>query len=260
MIVVGGTKLVLHDNDSPACVFQKKIEEVTTDAMFTCLEFQRQSEFAREHVEVRVKPRREVSRLASRPAGLAATRSSRPNRSSSSIGRARQRTSEAATHRPRLLYALATCQSTLQRRFSHYAHFVFETKNPPVSGRFSNGSDGTRTRDLRRDRPVRRSRRATTTPDERSHLQGFLLGRFSGYRMASWIVQPAFGPRVGHEMLAYKQTRRRWRNSRLTTSRPLRTLEVWRGKCAVSAGPRGPQESRKLEATPETIAAAAKCG
>jgi hypothetical protein len=42
----------------------------------------------------------------------------------------------------------------------------------PASGDFEDGSDGTRTRDLRRDRPIRVQRRLPTSNLERVHLQG----------------------------------------------------------------------------------------
>jgi hypothetical protein len=65
--------------------------------------------------------------------------------------------------------------------------------------------------------------------------------------MAPWIVQSAFGPRVGHEMLAYKQTRRRW--AQLTAHHfapapyPRSPEREVRGK----RGSRRPQESLKLK-------------
>ena len=68
----------------------------------------------------------------------------------------------------------------------------------------------------RRDRPIRRLRRSTTLDDEHPDLQGFLGMATSQYRMAVRIVQPAFGPRVGHEvLLKADQTRGRPRCLRL---------------------------------------------
>ncbi len=46
-----------------------------------------------------------------------------------------------------------------------------------------NGSDGTRTRDLRRDRPTQARRRVTTNFLERLHLQGFLTPEWPKHRM-----------------------------------------------------------------------------
>jgi hypothetical protein len=80
---------------------------------------------------------------------------------------------------------------------------------PPTKGRDVQvlyGSDGTRTRDLRRDRPVRGCRQAATGPHKRLHSQEFLAVTPSRYRMVPWIAQPAFGPRVGHEMLSRQMT------------------------------------------------------
>src|SRR6266571_8667730 len=63
------------------------------------------------------------------------------------------------------------------------------------------GSDGTRTRDLRRDRPNRARRRLAASSCERYHLQGFMTREPPRHRMVDPIVQSTFGPRVGHEML-----------------------------------------------------------
>jgi hypothetical protein len=77
------------------------------------------------------------------------------------------------------------------------------------AGTSKDGSDGTRTRDLRRDRPVRGLRRAAARPYEHPHLQGLFPVTLLRYRMAPWILQPAFGPRVGHGMLSLKPTHHR---------------------------------------------------
>jgi hypothetical protein len=71
------------------------------------------------------------------------------------------------------------------------------------------GSDGTRTRDLRRDRPNRAQRRSTTNVADRAHLQGFFAPRAPPLRMVEPIVQPGFGPRVGHGILSSWTTLRR---------------------------------------------------
>ena len=71
-----------------------------------------------------------------------------------------------------------------------------------------NGSDGTRTRDLRRDRPIRAQRRLTTNPTG--------LASFARLFCASVRVTPhgcvdpetAFGPRVDHKTLSSWTTRR----------------------------------------------------
>jgi hypothetical protein len=63
------------------------------------------------------------------------------------------------------------------------------------------GSDGTRTRDLRRDRPSQAPRRLATNSSVRPHLQGFLTHQSARRRMVEPIIQSTFGPRVGHEIL-----------------------------------------------------------
>jgi hypothetical protein len=80
------------------------------------------------------------------------------------------------------------------------------------------GSDGTRTRDLRRDRPSRAQRRPATNSCEWSHLQVLFALRPPRLRMVEPIVASTFGPRVGHEML-----------SGVTTNHtPLRVADVHR--------------------------------
>jgi hypothetical protein len=71
---------------------------------------------------------------------------------------------------------------------------------------FFYGSDGTRTRDLRRDRPNRAQRRPATTVSERPHLQAIWLCFPPLLRMAEPIVEVTFGPRAGHEMLSSAAT------------------------------------------------------
>src|SRR5215207_6590913 len=69
------------------------------------------------------------------------------------------------------------------------------------AGTSKDGSDGTRTRDLRRDRPSQAPRRLATNSAEWPHLQGFLTPGSTWHRMVEPIVQSTFGPRVGHENL-----------------------------------------------------------
>jgi hypothetical protein len=68
------------------------------------------------------------------------------------------------------------------------------------------GSDGTRTRDLRRDRPSRVPRRSTTNVSERDRLQALLALMAPPLRTVEPIVQSAFGPRVGYETLPLQTT------------------------------------------------------
>ena len=74
------------------------------------------------------------------------------------------------------------------------------------AGTLRDGSDGTRTRDLRRDRPSRPPRRPPTNSPERLHLQGSLLLESGCHGMVEPIVQPTFGPRAGHEILSSETT------------------------------------------------------
>jgi hypothetical protein len=55
----------------------------------------------------------------------------------------------------------------------------------PICRHFESGSDGTRTRDLRRDRPIRSQRPPTTNPSELPHLQGLFGSRLSSSRMVA---------------------------------------------------------------------------
>jgi hypothetical protein len=90
------------------------------------------------------------------------------------------------------------CQATVsKRRFCR----LRRQHNLPICRDFY-GSDGTRTRDLRRDRPSRAQRRLATSSSERPHLQ-VLFGPSSPLlRMVEPIVESTFGPRVGHETLS----------------------------------------------------------
>jgi hypothetical protein len=70
------------------------------------------------------------------------------------------------------------------------------------AGTSRDGSDGTRTRDLRRDKPSQLRRRPTTIPSVRPHLQALFAPRMPALRMVEPIVRSTFGPRVGHENLS----------------------------------------------------------
>src|SRR5438876_10730248 len=60
------------------------------------------------------------------------------------------------------------------------------------------GSDGTRTRDLRRDRPNRAPRRSSMDIAEQLHLQVLLARRLPLLRVVEPILESTFGPRMGH--------------------------------------------------------------
>jgi hypothetical protein len=75
---------------------------------------------------------------------------------------------------------------------------VETTKQAGLQEKSLSGSDGTRTRDLRRDRPNRVRRQPRTNESEQPHLQGVFAFGQSPFRMAAWILQPGFGPRMGH--------------------------------------------------------------
>src|SRR5919198_3841162 len=64
------------------------------------------------------------------------------------------------------------------------------------------GSDGTRTRDLRRDRPSRARRRRTKNSSEQSYLQALFLLPLHPLCVVEPIVASTFGPRVGHGILS----------------------------------------------------------
>jgi hypothetical protein len=85
------------------------------------------------------------------------------------------------------------------------------------AGIYKDGSDGTRTRDLRRDRPSRARRRPTTDASEHPYLQAFSRPTLHRIRMVEPILQSAFGPGAGHKNLSSWTTqrprpRRHWRN------------------------------------------------
>jgi hypothetical protein len=86
-------------------------------------------------------------------------------------------------------------------------HTLTRQQNPAICMSFYE-SDGTLTRDLRRDRPSRAPRRPATNASERPHLQGFSALESGRHRMVEPIVQPTFGPRVGHEILSSWTTQR----------------------------------------------------
>jgi hypothetical protein len=87
---------------------------------------------------------------------------------------------------------------------------------------FRNGSDGTRTRDLRRDRPSRTRPRPPTSHSKRPHLQVLSGSGSRPLRMVEPIVESTFGPRVGHEILSLWTTQRaaRGRSSVLPSHDP----------------------------------------
>ena len=74
------------------------------------------------------------------------------------------------------------------------------------AGTSKDGSDGTRTRDLRRDRPGQAPRRSTTNSSERPHLQAFLTRESPRHRMVELNVRSTFGPRVGHKIVPSETT------------------------------------------------------
>jgi hypothetical protein len=75
------------------------------------------------------------------------------------------------------------------------------------------GSDGTRTRDLRRDRPSQARRRSATIPSVRHHLQALLPRRLM---LSAWLNQSS-NRRLGHEWAAksclLRQRRGGWRDT-----------------------------------------------
>jgi hypothetical protein len=80
---------------------------------------------------------------------------------------------------------------TLSRRLIRQHKCLF-------AGISKDGSDGTRTRDLRRDRPTRPRRRSATDVSEQAYLQVLFAVQRRPLRMVEPIVQSTFGPRVGH--------------------------------------------------------------
>jgi hypothetical protein len=68
--------------------------------------------------------------------------------------------------------------------------------------RYFYGSDGTRTRDLRRDRPRRAHRRSASSSFKQAHLQGLFASIARPLRMLEPIVSSTFGPQVGHGVLS----------------------------------------------------------
>jgi hypothetical protein len=93
-----------------------------------------------------------------------------------------------------------------------------------------NGSDGTRTRDLRRDRPSRAPRHLATNSSERRHLQALCLLSQPG---SAWLSQPS-SRRLGHEwahgILSLWTTARLCRRA---VDSSLRGDRYWRGQgCA----------------------------
>src|SRR6266567_6142040 len=86
---------------------------------------------------------------------------------------------------------------------------VKTTQPVDLQGKSLSGSDGTRTRDLRRDRPSRVPRHPATTVSERADLQALFALAPPPLRMVEPIVESTFGPRVGHRILSSRTTPRR---------------------------------------------------
>ena len=93
------------------------------------------------------------------------------------------------------------------------------------------GSDGTRTRDLRRDRPSRIQRRSATKASEQAHLQALLALAPLPLRMVEPIARSTFGPRVGHGILSLETTRTHCRGSIKVPVLPRATVSAQPG-CA----------------------------
>ena len=70
-----------------------------------------------------------------------------------------------------------------------------DKRKPPACRRFQSGSDGTRTRDLRRDRPSQVRRRVATNVPERLHLQALSAVALRG----SALLSQSSSRRLGHE-------------------------------------------------------------
>ncbi len=82
------------------------------------------------------------------------------------------------------------------------------TELADLQGKRLSGSDGTRTRDLRRDRPGRVQQRPATNSSEWPHLQVLFALSLPRVRTVEPIVPSTFGPRVGHEVLSSVTTSR----------------------------------------------------
>jgi hypothetical protein len=74
-------------------------------------------------------------------------------------------------------------------------HTTYENRRVRHFRWFVSGSDGTRTRDLRRDRPIRVSRQAATRPDEHPYLLGLFTATFLD---TAWL-HGSLNKGLGHE-------------------------------------------------------------
>jgi hypothetical protein len=127
-----------------------------------------------------------------------------------------------------------------------------------VAGISCSGSDGTRTRDLRRDRPSRAPRRPATDSSEQAHLQVLFFPTPHRLRMVEPIVKTTFGPRVGHGNLSSwtMRNRREGRHGALRalwsgdSTRPPPYHRGLKRDTRASAGHRDP-ESRKPKGSAE---------
>jgi hypothetical protein len=113
------------------------------------------------------------------------------------------------------------------------------------AGAFRDGSDGTRTRDLRRDRPSRAQRRPATNASEQPHLQALFAPTPPLLRMVEPIVQSTFGPRVGRENLSQETTVCRIARHRATRREliDVANRELPATSCGMCAGAALPQLS-----------------
>jgi Phage integrase family len=114
------------------------------------------------------------------------------------------------------------------------AGYEHDERKTPLSWGVLSGSDGTRTRDLPRDRPSPAHRRSTTNVAERPHLQVLLALGQTPLRMVEPDVRETFGPRVGHQCC---QIRRHSVHSRV--------LRRYARACAHLRGPRPTRLWRK---------------
>jgi hypothetical protein len=73
---------------------------------------------------------------------------------------------------------------------------------PELSGTTRSGSDGTRTRDLRRDRPRRPKRRLTTIDDDRLQTTTFWASPETAPHVGAGLAAATFGPHSGHKPVA----------------------------------------------------------
>src|SRR5215203_4906341 len=103
--------------------------------------------------------------------------------------------------------AISRVQTWWPERLGHGARTRVSSDNLTrlFAGASKDGSDGTRTRDLRRDRPSRARQRPTTRASERPHLQALFALTQTPLRMVGPTLEST---RVGHEMLSSTTTSR----------------------------------------------------